>query len=125
VTRIELSGELEFSSGETEYVVLKIDNEQLRANPDILRMTKGEIRAVFSRDGESVTLDGKLRVKGSGTSKVKLYPTVNLADFPELCEMLEGEVRATYDDHQATFRDDENQSKLDEEAPFPEGTEAD
>lgn len=115
MTRIELSGELEFSSGETEYVVLKIDNEQLRSNPDILRMTKGEIRAVFSRDGESVILDGKLRVKGSGTSKVKLYPTVDLADHPELCEMLEGEVQAIYDDHQATFRDDENQRKLDEE----------
>lgn len=114
-------GELSFTSGETEWVAVDVDNQTLRDNQDILRMTKNEISlSLEQRDEESmelvtVTMKGKLRVKGGGSkAKLKFMPITELADHPELCEMLEGDVKASFRDPQTRIspEDDDRQGRL-------------
>lgn len=60
-------------------------------------------------------MKGELRVKGGGSSaKLKFMPITELADHPELCQMLEGDVQATFEDPQTHLdpEDDDNQGRL-------------
>lgn len=118
---IDVTGELSFTSGKSDSVQVAVENQVLRENKEILRMTKDEITVTISQRDEDtgntreVRMTGKLRVKGGGASaKLKFMPVTELADHPEICEMLEGDVTATFKDPQVRLdsEKDKDQGRL-------------
>jgi len=115
---IDVTGTLSFTSGKSDSVQVDIENQVLREKQDILRMTKNEISLTLEQMDEdtgetiSVRMSGKLRIKGGGSSaKLKFMPVTELADHPELCRMLEGDVRAVFKDPQTRIDPDEDKGQ--------------